>query len=183
MHRCEMYRKIGDPQMPAEPGYHYYSNDDSRVSAPSLPLYGMYPVKEPGDPKDFLEGRVLSLQWIDLELPKLWKHTCNTLHADLCKGFHHGVLSRIRPKWLVDVGRECVIPALENCSYIALSYVWGNQPTLKATAANMSQLQRVGALSNMPIPKTIQDAMGVVGLLEEIYLWVDTLCIIQDNES
>jgi hypothetical protein len=107
----------------------------------------------------------------------------NTLHADLCKRFPDEFLSRIRPAWLVDVMRQCVIPAPENCSYVALNYVWGNQPTLKATAANMSQLQRVEALSNMPIPKTIQDAIGVVDLLEERYLWVDTLCMIQDNES
>ncbi|KAF2240970.1 HET-domain-containing protein [Trematosphaeria pertusa] len=150
---------------------------------PRPPLYGMYPVKEPGDPNDLIGGRILSLQWIDLDLPKLWKSTCDSLHADLCKGFPHEVLSRIRPTWLVDVKRKCVISAPENCSYVALSYVWGNQPTLKATVGNMSQLQRVGALLNMPIAKTIQDAVGVVELLEERYLWVDTLCIVQDNES
>ncbi|EDU39818.1 conserved hypothetical protein [Pyrenophora tritici-repentis Pt-1C-BFP] len=150
---------------------------------PRPPLYGMYPVKEPGDPNDLIGGRVLSRKWIDLDLPKLWKSACNSLHTDLCKGFPHELLSRIRPTWLVDVKRQCVISAPEDCSYVALSYVWGNQPTLKATVGNMSQLQRVGALLSMPIAKTIQDAIGVVELLEERYLWVDTLCIVQDNES
>jgi hypothetical protein len=54
---------------------------------PSPPLYGMFPVKEPGDSKDFIGGRVLSLQWIDLDLPKLWKHTSTLFMPTYAKDF------------------------------------------------------------------------------------------------
>ena len=47
----------------------------------------------------------------------------------------------------------------------------------------MGHLQRVGALSNMPIAKTIQYAMGITELLDEKYLWVNNLCILQDDVS
>jgi hypothetical protein len=33
------------------------------------------------------------------------------------------------------------------------------------------------------VPKTLTDAILVVRLLEERYLWVDSLCIIQDDEA
>jgi hypothetical protein len=45
----------------------------------------------------------------------------------------------------------------------------------------MDQLRRVGALLKKPIPKTIQNAIAVTKLLDEKYLWVDTLCIVQDD--
>jgi len=92
-------------------------------------------------------------------------------------------LRRIRPTRLIDVKLRCVIPAPEDCSFVALSYVWGNQSTVKATLATMGHLQRVRALSNTPIAKTIEYAMGITELLDEKYLCVDDLCILQDDES
>jgi hypothetical protein len=33
------------------------------------------------------------------------------------------------------------------------------------------------------VPRTVADAISLVGLLEERYLWVDALCIVQDDQS
>ena len=129
---------------------------------------------------------MLSHRWIDpglLERLERWESTCNSRHAGLCKGVPQESLRRIRPTWLIDVKPRCVIPAPENCSFVALSYVWGNQSTVQATFATMGHLQRVGALSNMPIAKRIEHAMSITELLDGRYLWVDTLCILQDDES
>ena len=150
---------------------------------PSPPLYKMYRAKEPDDPRDLVGGQVLSHRWIDPGMLERWKSTCNGRHAGLCKGVPQESLRRIRPTWLIDAKLRCVIPAPDNRSFVALSYVWGNQSTVKATLATMGHLQRVRALSNTPIAKTIEYAMGITELLDEKYLCVDDLCILQDDES
>jgi len=38
-----------------------------------------------------------------------------------------------------------------------------------------------GALSSLPITNTIRGALGFVEMLEESYLWVDSLCMVQDD--
>ena len=57
----------------------------------------------------------------------------------------------------------------------------------KTTKENLAQLQGNFALSNIQsnlgLPNTIRDAIGLIGLLEERYLWVDALCIVQDDEE
>lgn len=49
----------------------------------------------------------------------------------------------------------------------------------------IQELVQEGSLKNPQwydkIPQTIRDALGLVGLLEERYLWVDSLCIIRDD--
>lgn len=150
-------------------------------------LSAMYLVKEAYAAEDRPAARILHRQWIDSSLPGLWKATCTRLHDGLCKRLPDEALPSIGPAWLVDVMRQCIIAPPDNCSYVALSYVWGDQVTLQATRSNISQLRQTGSLSTrhstMPIAETIRDAMGIVELLDERYLWVDSLCIIQDDES
>jgi hypothetical protein len=70
-------------------------------------------------------------------------------------------------------------------SYVALSYVWSQTRNIRAMKNNKEQLQFPGALDSgqFDIPRTIQDAMTVVAILQERYPWVDALCIIQDEHS
>jgi len=67
--------------------------------------------------------------------------------------------------------------------YAALSYCWGaTQPTsppLMLKKENANQLQRPVTVSHLP--KTIQDAIAVTRQLDIPYLWVDRLCIVQDD--
>ncbi len=68
-------------------------------------------------------------------------------------------------------------------NYVALSYVWGSDSSLMAKQDNLSWLQKPGALAgNISVTATVLMAMKVVCLLRERYLWVDQLCIIQDDE-
>jgi len=57
----------------------------------------------------------------------------------------------------------------------------------KTQTHSLEQLLRPNSLSpNNPshqISQTIQDAMHVVALLRERYLWVDSLCIVQDDDQ
>jgi len=85
---------------------------------------------------------------------------------------------------LIDVHSSCIstFPTGDAVfkSYIALSYVWGDsQDNIALKSVNYSSLSTPNGLIN--IPKTISDAMKLVSLLGKRYLWVDSLCIIQDN--
>jgi hypothetical protein len=65
--------------------------------------------------------------------------------------------------------------------YAALSYCWGYNPdckTMKATLAGHS-----AALPLDKLPQTILDAITVTRELDIPYLWVDALCIVQDDED
>ena len=151
---------------------------------PKPSLSALYAVPQPGDK---IGGRVLQPQWINPNLPGLWKSNCSRLHRGLCQSVPNKSMFALALSWLVDAKGMCLlIPAPRNCSYVALSYVWGFQKTLLASLSNIDRLQEKGSLSldswGMLIPTTVRDAMGVVELLAEKYLWVDTLCIIQNDE-
>lgn len=64
--------------------------------------------------------------------------------------------------------------------YVTLSYCWGGPQPVVATKATLKQLQ-----NGMPIaslPQTLQDAVRVTRALGFRYLWVDALCIVQDDD-
>lgn len=64
--------------------------------------------------------------------------------------------------------------------YMTLSHCWGSQPFLKLTQSNIGQLKDSIAISRLP--KTFQDAVMVTAIWFQCdYLWIDSLCIIQDS--
>lgn len=68
----------------------------------------------------------------------------------------------------------------EAARYIALSHCWGQQPPLTTTKATL--LQRKFAIRWTTIPQTFQDAISITRELGVQYLWIDSLCILQDDE-
>lgn len=76
------------------------------------------------------------------------------------------------------------MPAPDSSTYVALSYVWGSVKPLCTTKQNIKDFQVPGALKDRgEMPLTIQHAMDLATRLRERYFWVDTLCIIQDDEG
>ncbi|KAF2821973.1 HET-domain-containing protein, partial [Ophiobolus disseminans] len=63
--------------------------------------------------------------------------------------------------------------------WCALSYCWGGPQLIRTTASNFRTGQRFLELS--AIPETILDALTTTKALGVSYLWVDSLCIIQDD--
>lgn len=84
---------------------------------------------------------------------------------------------------VIDLKDMCVTLAGRDCRYCALSYVWGKNPGtwLNLLKDNVGSLGNKNALINAPLPKTVRDAMQLCLELGERYLWVDSLCIIQDD--
>ncbi|KAK3216250.1 hypothetical protein GRF29_8g2773435 [Pseudopithomyces chartarum] len=88
------------------------------------------------------------------------------------------------PKRLVDVGRAAAPIRLidtqgKALEYTALSHCWGTGSPLKTTKANWKKLSY-----NIPfesLPPLFQDAILITRQLGLRYIWIDSLCIIQDS--
>ncbi|KAF8856288.1 HET-domain-containing protein [Acephala macrosclerotiorum] len=68
--------------------------------------------------------------------------------------------------------------------YVALSYVWGLTKNYTTEISNIRIHQQQGSLETFldEIPKVIRDAMDLVRRLGLRYLWVDSLCIVQNSK-
>jgi hypothetical protein len=65
--------------------------------------------------------------------------------------------------------------------YLALSYCWGKKKFLHLNNANLPEL--VKSVDITSLPATVRDAITVTRKLGCQYLWVDSLCIIQDSKT
>lgn len=119
---------------------------------------------------------------MDLQLIRRWLKLCETSHGPQCaRSPFNETIQPVLNLRVIDVLSKCIITAPQNCRYIALSYVWGSTNVFKCAREALGALQRPGALDLRTIPATIADAMRVAIGSGERYLWVDSLCIIQDD--
>lgn len=119
-----------------------------------------------------------------VDLIKLWLEICDKSH----KCMHHS--ESYMPTRVLDVGcppgkrqlkLHCSTPN-ETGKYIALSHRWGigkawreSRLTSKTLAAFQTQIDF------QKLPGTFQDAVIITRTLGIRFLWIDSLCIVQDN--
>ncbi|ORX99419.1 heterokaryon incompatibility protein-domain-containing protein [Clohesyomyces aquaticus] len=73
-----------------------------------------------------------------------------------------------------------IVVAKEWVPYVALSYCWGGDQRHKTTGQG---LRETGGQGNfLELPSTIQDTVRVTYSLGFDYIWVDSICTVQDNE-
>ena len=65
--------------------------------------------------------------------------------------------------------------------YIALSYVWGEPQAHSTTQDRLETYQ--GGIELSALPQTIRDAIRVTHSLGYRFLWIDSLCILQDSDE
>ena len=134
-------------------------------------------------------ARELKADCIDFDVVRQWKESCTNEHGNRCTtpAWLEG-LEMVQPEWLIDVTEGCLVAANENNGrYVTLSYVWGQSKNLRNSKVLSKYLQNRGSLTTgtfaSDIPNTIRHAMWITGHIGERYLWVDSLCIIQDDEA
>lgn len=135
-------------------------------------------------------GRAYDADWIDPTLLRLWKETCDHQHGGRCTTDISSKLTALktaRPILLLDVHSCSLVDADLDASYIALSYVWGGTSMFQCLLSNVNELKQSGALDprgdKVKVPQTIRAAMEIVKALDKRFLWVDALCIIQDDDE
>ena len=161
-------------------------------------------------PTLFLGRLLTSIEETNIGLIRKWLNVCIEHHQDECR-VHKDLQERFEKElWrssfftVIDVNDMCLtsLPPDEDSDvrYVALSYTWGEETRIsgghnppksmvhdlfKATTANVRQLEEKGgihhALKNMPM--AIQNAIFLTHELGYRYLWVDSLCITQDDAT
>ncbi|CAG9990301.1 unnamed protein product [Clonostachys byssicola] len=110
----------------------------------------------------------------------------NLDHTSAAQDPDHGVL----PTRLLDIGETGTLnPRLVSTSketvpisYCALSYCWGPLPQLTTTKSTFQQYSLQG-IPFQELTKVFKDAIEVCHTFGIRYLWIDSLCIIQDDPS
>ncbi|KAF1813136.1 HET-domain-containing protein, partial [Eremomyces bilateralis CBS 781.70] len=118
-------------------------------------------------------------------VPK-WMDECIKSHKR-CNSSHKG----FRPTRIIDVGAPneqmvrvgptAHLPAKLPFKYAALSYCWGSNSCIGLTSANTASLN--SGIAVHKLPKTIQHVIHVTRSLGLRWLWVDSLCILQNSNE
>jgi len=107
-------------------------------------------------------------------------YTCVTEHVEQC-----GRGPSWLPKRIVDISRSRyrVIepPAGTEGTYATLSYSWGSSGFAMTTSGNYQEMKR--GFDRDRLPLAFQDAADMAQSLSICYLWIDTLCIVQDSPT
>jgi Heterokaryon incompatibility protein (HET) len=90
------------------------------------------------------------------------------------------------PTRIINVGSSngCSAPFLQTSNrdiheWVALSHRWGNHQPLKTTIVNLATHE--SALPWEALPRLFQDAILITRNMGYRYLWIDSLCIVQDS--
>ncbi|KAI0880001.1 HET-domain-containing protein [Annulohypoxylon maeteangense] len=112
---------------------------------------------------------------------KGWVDSCDNGH-DICQ---RNLTNTYLPTRVLDVSREqykIFLQEPENGDrgpYIALSHCWGGVVPTITTKKTLQNFKN--GVSIESFPKTFQDAMFITRQLQCRYLWIDSVCIIQDS--
>ena len=116
-----------------------------------------------------------------------WVSSCESGHGSICRVQEHPTFTKafqgLHVLRLIDVETNCLVETQKVEKYIALSYVWGAVSNFRLTKANRKALLVPGSLTDVweGLPKTIQDAIVLVRHLGVRFLWVDALCLLQND--
>lgn len=129
-------------------------------------------------------GRSLPRIEDKFELISGWLSKCQHEHGPMCNG-DYTPLDELPSLLLVDVWNYSLVEASPNSAFVALSYVWGVHSFSGTRKASLDKFKQPGALNRVGdlLPKTISDAILLVRGVKRQFLWVDLLCIVQDDSN
>lgn len=122
-----------------------------------------------------------------LNAPTCFSHLRKWIHA--CESHPSCLLpsTTLLPKRVLDLGHHRfrnTISLLETDGktygrFVTLSHCWGKLELLKTSAKTLSR--RKTGIRWSELPRTFQDAITICRELHVQYLWIDSLCILQDD--
>jgi hypothetical protein len=124
---------------------------------------------------------------LDWNRARRWILACENNHGDICNPRWNlsatTAISGLEVLRLIDVVNGCLVETRNPCRYLTLSYVWGGVNNVRLTSSNKEFLMEKGVLRTIwrLLPRTIRDAIEVVQALGGGLLWVDALCLVQND--
>lgn len=115
---------------------------------------------------------------LTLEQILAWDADCQRLHPK-CQRKTPRLPSRVIDVRLVN--GECRLDESKgaHANYMTLSHCWGKLPILTTKKGNINA--HIQGIPLKALPKTFQDAILITAQLGIQYLWIDSLCIVQDD--
>jgi hypothetical protein len=131
---------------------------------------------------EWRRSKIVSNKGIDFDLVKRWINLCKNEHGAACDRPDRG---KSPAKRLIDVEKNCIVDGADVDEYFTLSYVWGTAAQFMLIKDVVQDSMKEGFFSDIgtKIPQSIRDAMQVCRNIGVRYLWVDALCIIQDDDQ
>jgi hypothetical protein len=123
--------------------------------------------------------------WIDWKLLQTWLNEPRNEQKSVQTNFKPQSRQDLREVRVIDVHNLCVVDLPSKCDYVALSYVWGanSAAVFRCERNNVKLLAQREVLKNTESPRTVTDAITACQNLDFRFLWIDRLCIIQDDDN
>jgi hypothetical protein len=129
-------------------------------------------------------GKLVAAE-VDMDIVRQWWKCCNGYHSGVCCYGDSSERDELpRAMRVIDVRNNTLIDAPKDCRYVALSYVCGRVPTYLLAKAKAETIAGMFGTLPLPVeelPLTIRDAIETVKAIGECFLWVDGVCIAQDD--
>ena len=152
-----------------------------------------------GDPRPHLSPafgtatRICHRLELDSAISLLEKWLASCQNHTTCSGNRQSPSSHELPKRLLDVsepnprlvsvGKRSLLGP-ETARYMTLSHCWGPGTHIKPLQTTKATYQaRMQGIEWSDLPPLFQDAMAITRKLGIQYLWIDSLCIIQDDDE
>lgn len=138
-------------------------------------------------------AREIQSPHVDIERLRTWLDLCMTTHSSICKPQRSFSMTDSRHLRFIDVQDNCLVHRRDIealfVRYATLSYTREHtrggigQFTLRRD--NLDELSKPGFFDKNAnaIPRTIRDTVNLARSLGLRYVWVDALCIVQDDRE
>lgn len=120
---------------------------------------------------------------LDFSLLKAWVDTCSKSHKQCNEKTENWYPTR-----LLHITTNCQQVRLvisrshvPQGRYMTLSHRWGENKYINLQTSTIAQLQRAVVVDDLP--PAFQDAIKIAAFLDIRYLWIDALCIKQDQDD
>jgi hypothetical protein len=110
-----------------------------------------------------------------------WLHECDQCHKACGSPTTDKMPTRLLHYTKEGLRVVCTAGWTTKPRYATLSHCWGNAPFLKLLKENFNAFAQ--SIGFEQLPQTFKDALKITRKLGLDYLWIDSLCILQDSEQ